>query len=265
MRFTCVTRDDQNSRKYSEALIAFLLQRGWIHDDNNPQMVITLGGDGTILSAIQKYIYLLNHVAFIGINSGTVGFLSQYRLEEINQFIQDIFTKQANYEYKRLIQAVIDDNPQLVYFALNDIRIQSCVQSQVLQLYIDGQDFGHTKGSGICVSSPTGSSAINRSLGGTIIDEKLWQDVGLQLNEILPLKTSRYPSLKSPLLLAPEKEITVFAQNYLGNFDLSIMCYDNSFTQLQGKKKITLRLSNKVAYFAVFKAVDYIERLKTLF
>ena len=53
-------------------------------------MVISIGGDGTMLYSVHKYIHMLEHVAFIGIHTWNIGFLTDYQRDEYQQLIADI-------------------------------------------------------------------------------------------------------------------------------------------------------------------------------
>ena len=84
---------------------------------------------------------------------------------------------------------------------------------------------------------------------------------GLQISEVVSIHNSRFHSLKSPLILNPQRKISVVAQD----FNYSVLCYDHLFYQLNGHRHIDLSLSEKQVYFARFREVNNIKRLMTLF
>ena len=258
MKYTCFVKDDKISYQYFQAIATFLDAYGWRRDDIEPQLVISIGGDGTVLAAIHKYILNLGNVAFVGIHTGNLGFFNDYRVEEVKDFIQDVISKQPKVEYRNMVQAVVDNNPQKTFYALNEIRIENNIKTQNLQVNIDNQVFEVVRGSGICISTQSGSTAYNRSLGGAVMDENI---IGLQISEIVPIHNSRFHSLRSPLVLNPNRKVSVVAQD----FSYSVLCYDHLFYQLNGHHKIDLSISDKLVYFARFKEVDNIKRLMTLF
>lgn len=260
MRYTCFVKDDKVSHQCYSAIATFLNAYGWQYDDTNPQLVITIGGDGTVLAAVHQYINQLVNTAFVGIHTGSLGFFNDYRLEEIKDFIQDLITKQPKIESRHLLQATIDNDRSQTLFALNEFRIENNLTTQFLQINIDNQVFEVLRGSGVCVSTQAGSTAYNRSLGGAVIDEAI---IGMQISEVVTVHNSRYHSLGSPLVLSPNRRVSVVARN--SNFNNSVLCYDHLFIPLQGHRIIDLSLSNKQIYFARFKDMDYIKRLKSLF
>jgi len=258
MKYTCYVKEDQLSQQYYQAITQFLNASGWQQDDNNPQLVITIGGDGTVLTAIHKYINGLNGIAFVGVHTGSLGFFNDYKIEEVKTFIQDLLTKQPQYESRRLLQAVIDRDENNPIYALNEIRIENNIKTQVIQVNIDNQVLEVLRGTGICISTQAGSTGFNRSVNGAVIDDRL--EV-LQVSEIAAIHNSRYHSLGSPLVLSKDRKITIVGQN----FNFSVLCYDHLYTQLKCKKQVECRLSDKVVYFARFKPNNYIERIRTLF
>jgi len=265
MRYTCFVREDPQSQKCYEELSAHLNQAGWIKDDTDPQLVITIGGDGTVLSAIHQYINNLTTCTFTGINTGSLGFFSDYKITEMDLFKRDLLGKQPTFTAKRMIQAKIDDDEAQVFYALNEIRVESHIKTTIIQIDIDNYPLELICGNGLCISSQAGSTAYNRSLGGAILDEDLNGGVGLQLTEILPVHNSSFRSLKSSFVLAENRKITIYDKSLGGNFSNSVLCYDNLYTDLQGKSKISINLGDIVVKFSHYKNIAYLERIKTLF
>ncbi|MGN1183562.1 MAG: NAD(+)/NADH kinase, partial [Faecalibacillus sp.] len=70
MKYAFVTRDDELSKK-TAIKIHQCLKKYFIHDENNPDLVISIGGDGTILNAVHRYMN--KDCAFVGLHTGTLG------------------------------------------------------------------------------------------------------------------------------------------------------------------------------------------------
>ena len=62
------------------------------HDEKNPDLVISIGGDGTILEAVHQYLNV--DCCFVGIHTGTLGFYTDYQVDEVDQFIKDVTSRQ---------------------------------------------------------------------------------------------------------------------------------------------------------------------------
>src|SRR5690606_38400613 len=65
-------------------------------DDENPDIVFSFGGDGTMLGAIHKYKRNLDNIRFIGVNTGRLGFFTDFKINELD----DIFEMLKNSEYR---------------------------------------------------------------------------------------------------------------------------------------------------------------------
>ena len=66
------------------------------YDEINPDIVITVGGDGTIIRAVNKYINLVDKVIFFGVKTGHLGFYTNFTKDSINELIEKINTNKFN-------------------------------------------------------------------------------------------------------------------------------------------------------------------------
>jgi len=135
-----------------------------------PQAVIVLGGDGTILAAAKKYRH--TNAVILGLNMGHVGFLASVRKQE--QFLPslDQFVK-GNYSIAKrmMLHASVIRDGKTVFEALslNDIALQNILGIVEIRVTVEGYHVQYIKGSGILVSTATGSTAYNLSAHGPIV------------------------------------------------------------------------------------------------
>lgn len=124
--------------------------------------VVSVGGDGSVLRAAQVAVKAAKPL--FGINDGHVGFLCRYSLEEAASLSEEDILL-LNYTKRTLLSFDLGDGEQ---FALNDIVIAKRDFSTAMRLSaaVDGIPAGKWHGDGIIVSTPTGSTAYNRSAGG---------------------------------------------------------------------------------------------------
>ena len=85
-KFAIVSRDDSESIKISKDIQRYLFNNGLAYADKDPDIVCVVGGDGTFLTAIHKYINKLDQVVFAAVNTGTLGFFADYTVEELDQY-----------------------------------------------------------------------------------------------------------------------------------------------------------------------------------
>lgn len=258
-RFTTVNRGDDASRIACTYIHKELIKRGLTPDQETPELIICVGGDGTLLKAFHEWIDRIDRVAFVGIHSGTLGFSTDYTIDQLDHFIDDVSTKTPKIEHKRILEAVCyNDSKSFTVHALNEIRVENIVKTQEMDVFIDNELFETFRGNGMCVSGQYGSTAYNRSIGGAVIFPGL--DL-LQITEISGIHHRHARSLDSPLILAPETEIKLAHSD----FEHALLCYDHLHIHLDSIHAIEISSYKKTMRFARFKEIAHIDRLNALF
>ena len=128
--------------------------------------LISVGGDGTLLSVVRKSFE--HDKAVLGINLGTLGFLTDISMQELPKFIEDLKNNKYKIDSRMMIQGTANLNN---FVAFNDIVISRKSISSMIKIAakIDGKHFNSYYGDGVIVSTPTGSTAYNLSVGGPIV------------------------------------------------------------------------------------------------
>lgn len=128
--------------------------------------LISIGGDGTLLGVVRKSFKY--NLPVLGINLGTLGFLTDLKLEDLPSFIEDLLIDDYKIEPRMMIEAQIGDKK---FIAFNDIVISRKNLSSMLEIKakIDKKEFNTYYGDGLIVSTPSGSTAYNLSVGGPIV------------------------------------------------------------------------------------------------
>jgi len=133
--------------------------------------LISLGGDGTLLSLVRRSYGTGKPV--LGINAGNLGFLADIRLEEVESFIDRLLAGDYRIDDRMMIEGYVEraNGDKETFFALNDIVITSPKPSKMVQVNasIDGERFNSYRGDGLIISTPTGSTAYNLAAGGPVI------------------------------------------------------------------------------------------------
>lgn len=255
LKFSLVVRRDNNSAIIADNIKNKLINKGMEYNDENPELVICIGGDGTILYAIHKYLELLDKVYFVGVHTGTLGFFTDYAVEDIDELVENITTNH-NYEVyeSQLLQAIINDD---IYYAVNEFRLESPLYTQKFRILIDDEFFEYFKGNGICLSTQAGSTAYNRSLKGAIIDSNLSL---MQLTEIAGIRDTKHSSLGVPFILDNNRKISL-----IGDFDGTYLGYDCKNIKVENCDKIIFKMSNKKVKFIRYKKYSYLQRVRCLY
>lgn len=135
-----------------------------------PQAVLVLGGDGTILEAARKS-QKTNSIIF-GLNLGRVGFLASTRKpKKFLSSLDSFLTGKYSVAKRMMITSSVFRNGKLIFTtdSLNDITIQNLLGMVELSIAIEGHEFQNIKGTGVLVSTATGSTAYNLSAHGPIL------------------------------------------------------------------------------------------------
>jgi NAD+ kinase len=156
------------------------------------EALVVLGGDGTLLAASQL---LGDHaIPVLGVNFGSLGFLTEIALPELNPALEGLLADRFSCEERRLLRASLErpDAAPLVRDVLNDVVVTSAGMTRIIELDValDGSFVSAFRADGLIVSSPTGSTAYNLAAGGPILHPSL---PAIVLTPICPHMLSNRP------------------------------------------------------------------------
>jgi NAD+ kinase len=137
-----------------------------IVDEHDPDIVVVLGGDGTMLRALQGR--LGTGIPCLGVNFGRVGFLTSIAGDDFEQGLERAFA--GGYEVLDL-PTLVGDAGAGALTGVNDIVLTSATAGRmaIVEWSVDGQSLGELGCDGVIAASPTGSTAYNLSAGGPVL------------------------------------------------------------------------------------------------
>lgn len=225
---------------------------------SDPDYVFSFGGDGTFLEAIQHFGF---NPIYIPVNMGNLGFYTSWIPSELGDLFLDfdkcetleLSTIKVEYEHRGIAEVV---------YALNEATIVNPVKTQVLNIVIDDFEFEKFRGTGICLSTPTGSTAYNKSLRGAIVQSDLNL---LQVTKIAPINNRVYRSMENSFILGSHNKIDVRATR--DEFKHSTLTMDRRVLSLDDitSQGITMQLSNKKIKILVKDTNNFWDRVKKAF
>ena len=172
--------DKTEAVRMAETAMHFLAVRGvrsfFLETDGigmeSPDLILTFGGDGTFLSGAR--IAMEKDVPLMGINLGTLGFLTEEEPERLSECLQAILDGKAQTENRFLLKTEIPDTGA-VFYALNDVVITRGGFARLIQVdcRVNGETFGVFTADGMIAATPTGSTGYSLSAGGPIVQPEM--------------------------------------------------------------------------------------------
>ena len=186
-----------------------------VADFPQADLVVAFGGDGTLIRAAQ--LCSESGAPILGVYYGRFGFVTQCTSEVLESCLEQIFAGKAKTESRLMLESRLlrGGQPVATLHALNETIVQRTVNAPMLtfQVTVDGYMLTKYPADGVIVSTPTGSTAYNLSVGGPIVDPTVQV---LMLSAIAPHTLS-----SRTLILSPDSEIGLSVQDLGGDCVLS--------------------------------------------
>jgi NAD+ kinase len=138
---------------------------------SNVDLILVLGGDGTMIATARMVGN--KEIPVVGINYGGLGYLAEFRIEELYTALESILT--GNYRLEQRVMLSVElfrgQEPLSKNRVLNDVVINKSALARIIEIdaYMNGQFVNSFRADGLIVSTPTGSTAYNLSAGGPVI------------------------------------------------------------------------------------------------
>ncbi|WP_445278869.1 NAD kinase [Streptococcus sp. KHUD_013] len=251
----------RQSKEVFQQLRYKLKKNNFILTEKHPDIVISIGGDGMLLSAFHKYESQLDRVRFVGVHTGHLGFYTDYLDDEIDKLVENLkYDTGAKVSYPILnVKVTFENGDTKIMRALNEATIKRSDRTMVADLTINGVHFERFRGDGITVSTPTGSTAYNKSLGGAVLHPTI---EALQIAEIASLNNRVYRTLGSSIIV-PKKDKIEITPSRPGFHILSV---DNSTYSYRNIVHIEYQIDNhKINFVASPSHTSFWNRVKDAF
>lgn len=135
-----------------------------------PDMVLAVGGDGTMLGAVQNAVTW--DVPVLGFNLGTLGFLTEAEPDDLAEVVKRLVSRDFEVEERLTVAAAIG---AVEAVGVNDVVVEKVDSTRLVSLsvVIDGSEFATYRADGLIVATPTGSTAYSFSAGGPVVDPRV--------------------------------------------------------------------------------------------
>lgn len=236
-----------------EILKSLLTKEGFIITESNRfDIGIAIGGDGTFLHMVMETGFNTSAL-FIGINSGTLGFLQEIKPNEIKKFIKNLASKKYKVEELSFEEIIVESKGKKdKYKSLNEVVVRERdLKTAYLDVLIDGNILENFVGDGVMVSTPTGSTSYNLSGGGAIIYNGIH---ALEITPLAPINNYIYRTLLNSVIIPDTKVINIVPVKRTKAVNIFI---DGNIHSYNSIDKIELKLSKEKIKVIRMNEYDY--------
>ncbi|WP_312701278.1 NAD(+)/NADH kinase [Sedimentibacter sp.] len=236
--------NDEYTLQIRDNLIELLNKHGFKHNNGfsrGAELNITIGGDGSFLRAVRDSNF--SKTPFVGINTGTLGFYPEISPERLEQFVSDYISGNFTINSVNLVECEINaGGKKEILYAVNDIVLKRKDMKTIhLDVHIASNHLEKISGDGLIISSPLGSSAYNKSAGGSLVYPSLKT---LQITPLSPIISNAYRCLECSIIVPPEFEISIFPERVV-DYYVAVMADGFTF-EYEQLESIQFRTSKKV-------------------
>ena len=215
--------------------------------------VIVIGGDGTLIGVARL---LKKEVPIMGINMGTLGYLTEIEVDRIEESLDQILSGHYMLEDRMMLDGIFDDGGENV--ALNDIVLSRKGNLRIIHfnVYVNGTLLNSYEADGIVISTPTGSTAYNLSAGGPIVEPTA------SLVVITPICSHALNT--SSIVLSAEDEIRIeIGEGRHGRSEEVYISFDGTDTrEIVTGQTVTIRRSAMITKLMKLSKVSFLEILR---
>jgi NAD+ kinase len=201
--------------------------------DSSFDIMISIGGDGTILRAAT--LVRDSGIPILGINAGRLGFLAMVQKDEIAQFLQFVIEKKYTISERSLIS--LSSSPEIseiedINFAMNEISVsrKDTTSMITIETYLGGEFLNSYWADGLIVATPTGSTGYSMSCGGPILTPNV---ASLVITPIAPHNLNA-----RPLVIPDDTEIRL---KISGREEQYLVSLDSRIASVKNESILTIK------------------------
>ncbi|GHU98852.1 inorganic polyphosphate/ATP-NAD kinase [Clostridia bacterium] len=217
-----------------------------------PDLLVTVGGDGTILSVISEAAR--KKIPILGINFGTVGFLAELEQGEFPPYIDRIAKGDYRIEERTMLELTVN-GARPGHLALNEFLISRGPVARMIHVdvYADGNLLDTYRADGFMVSTPTGSTAYALAAGGPLMEPSI------KAFSLVPVSAHSLHS--RPIIVGDGETVTVRLKD--DKAPTVIVADGEIMREVSSKDEIHIRKAKEKALFIRLKPQNFYEKLKT--
>lgn len=266
MKYCVLDRGDQLSLELAESFHKLAANQGLMLDTESPDIVVSIGGDGTMLHAFHSFIDRIDSTAFVGVHTGHLGFYADWKADEIPELVQmmagnpeESLLRPRIVQYPLVDLEIVKESGVVRHVCLNEFTLKSVDgRTVVLQVDINDHMFEMFRGDGICVSTPSGSTAYNKSLGGAMMHPSI---EAFQISEIASINNRVFRTMGSSLVMPNHHHCDIYSRK---EQDL-LLTIDHINLQVPDLTSVRCKVAEQKISFVRYRPFPFWTRVRNAF
>lgn len=211
-------------------------------EDKEANTIISIGGDGSFLQAVRQTEFRQDCV-YLGISTlKKQALYCDFHYDDLYEMTRFLKNNPTQINEFPLLKVTVDNYRP--YYCLNEFSLRSnIIRMFALDIIIDNILFESFLGDGLIISTPTGSTAYNKSVRGAVVDPTL---KSFQVTELASVNTNQFRTLGSPFILSKGRKLRLHVHQDGNNFPL--MATDNEAIGIKRVENIDVEMTNKVIH-----------------
>lgn len=216
-------------------------------------IVLSIGGDGTMLQTAYEARHY--RTPLLGVNFGKLGFLAEFDINNMDQFISDIKSKHYVIEERMALEAFCKNGETDELFAINDVVIDKGRWPKMIEMTmkIDEEYVSTFSADGLIIATPTGSTGYSLSTGGPIITPKT--------DAIVISPISPHTLTMRPLVISSRQTIEVTVESAYNS--IQVNCDGQRVYDFKSPAVIKIKKSENPVRLVHTKSSEYFEILRS--
>ncbi|MFJ5715926.1 NAD kinase [Neobacillus sp. NPDC093127] len=231
-----------------------------VSDYRKANIIASIGDDGTFLQAVRMTGFR-NDCLYVGIATGnSLSMYCDFLLSDTSKMIETV-TASERTEVRRYPTIEVSVDGQGTFSCLNDFSIRSSViKTLVIDVFVDQLHLETFRGDGLVIATPTGSTAYNKSVNGSIVDPLL---PCMQVSEVASVNNNIYRTLGTSFIVGRERTLTLKVIS--DDNDQPTMGMDNEALSIRSVDKINIKISDKKIKTLKLKDNSFWDKVKRTF
>ncbi len=254
------SKHDESSIEKKKMVEEALIFEGFtlMETHTKANIIISIGGDGSFLQAVRKTGFRQDCL-YAGITvSSKHSMYCDFHYEDLSQMAKAVQEAQLEVRKYPIIEVTIDEHKP--FYCLNEFSVRSNImRTFVLDVIVDDTLFETFLGDGLIISTPTGSTAYNKSVKGAVVDPLL---NCYQVTELASVNNNKYRTLGSPFILSGDRTLKLHVHQD-GN-DFPSMAADNEALGIRQVENIDIVLSEKTIKTVKLKDNSFWEKVQRI-